>query len=96
MLSQGTASLRLVVDLLIVVFIVATHIRCLVIGVVLVRLIDRLMFSLSYMRPWGLLSNRLSGPLTWYFVSHDRLLIMLPLPPISADALWDSIRFQYL
>ena len=50
-LSQGTALLCLVVDLLIVIFIVATHIRCLVIGVVLVRLVDCLMFSLSYMRP---------------------------------------------
>ena len=50
-LSQGTASLCLVVDLLIIIFIVAAHIQCLVIGVVLVRLIDRLMFSLSYMRP---------------------------------------------
>ena len=56
-LSQGAALLCLVVDLLIVIFTVATHIRCLVIGVVLVRLIDRLMFSLSYMRPWGLFSN---------------------------------------
>ena len=36
-LSQGTASLHLVVDLLIAIFIVAAHIRCLVIGVVLVR-----------------------------------------------------------
>ena len=36
-LSQGTASLCLVVDLLIAIFIVAAHIRCLVIGVVLVR-----------------------------------------------------------
>ena len=72
-LSQGTASLCLVVDLLIVIFTVAAHIRCLVIEVVLVRLIDRLMFSLSYMRPWGLFSNRLSGSLTWYLVSHDGL-----------------------
>ena len=72
-LSQGAALLCLVVDLLIIIFTVATHIRCLVIGVVLVRLIDRLTFSLSYMRPWELFSNRLSGLLTWYFVSHDRL-----------------------
>ena len=36
-LSQGTALLCLVVDLLIAIFIVTTHIRCLVIGVVLVR-----------------------------------------------------------
>ena len=79
-----------------VIFIVAAHIQCLVIGVVLVRIVDCLMFSLSYVRPWGLFSNRLSGPLTWYLVSHDGLLIMLPLPPISADALWDSIRFQIL
>ena len=50
-LSQGTALLRLVVDLLIFTFIVAARIRCLVIGVVLVRLIDCLVFSLSYMRP---------------------------------------------
>ena len=50
-LSQGTASFCLVVDLLTVIFIVAAHIRCLVIGVVLVRLIGRLMFSVSYMRP---------------------------------------------
>ena len=35
-LSQGTASLCLVVDLLIVIFVVAVHIQCLVIGVVLV------------------------------------------------------------
>ena len=95
-LSQGTASLCLVVDLLFVIFIVAAHIRCLVIGVVLVCLVDCLMFLLSYMRPCGLFSNRLLGPLTWYLVSHDGLLIMLPLPPISADALWDSICFQYL
>ena len=98
-LSQGTASLHLVVDLLIAIFIVAAHIRCLVIGVVLVCLIDRLMFSLSYMWPWRLFSYWLSGPLTWYLVSHDGLplvwLVMLPLPPISADALWDSIRFLY-
>ena len=73
MLSQGAALLCLVVDLLIVIFTVAAHIRCLVIGVVLVRLIDHLMFSLLYMRPWGLFSNRLLGPLTWYFVSHDGL-----------------------
>ena len=72
-LSQGTASLCLVVDLLIVIFTVATHIRCFVIGVVLVHLIDRLMFSFSYMRPWGLFSHRLLDPLTWYFVSHDGL-----------------------
>ena len=95
-LSQGTASLRLIVDLLLVIFIVVAHIRCLVIGVVLVRLIGHLMFSLLYMRPWRLFSNQLSGLLTWYFVSHDGLLITLPLLPISADALWDSIRFQYL
>ena len=95
-LSQGAASLRLVVDLLIVIFTIAAHIRCLVIGVVLVRLIALLMFSLSCMRPWGLFSNQLLGPLTWYLVSHDGLLIMLPLPPISADALWDSICFHYL
>ena len=50
-LSQGTALLCLVVDLLIAIFIVAAHIRCLVIGVVLVHLIDRLMFPFSYMRP---------------------------------------------
>ena len=36
-LSQGTASLCLVVNLLIAIFIVAAHIRCLVIEVVLVR-----------------------------------------------------------
>ena len=36
-LSQGTALLCLVVDLLIIIFVVAAHIRCLVIGVVLVR-----------------------------------------------------------
>ena len=72
-LSQGTALLRLVVDLLVVIFIVAARIRCLVIGVVLVRLIDRLMFSFSYMQPWGLSSDQLSGLLTWYFVSHDGL-----------------------
>ena len=36
-LSQGTVSLCLVVDLLIVIFVVAVHIWCLVIGVVLVR-----------------------------------------------------------
>ena len=50
-LSQGTASFCLVVDLLTVIFIVAAYIQCLVIGVVLVRPIDRLMFSLSYMWP---------------------------------------------
>ena len=88
-LSQGAASLCLVVDLLIVIFTVAAHIRCLVIGVVLVRLIDLLMFSLLYTRPWGLFSNRLSGLLTWYFVSHDGLSFVLSSPPISADALWD-------
>ena len=44
-LSQGTASLCLVVDLLIVIFTVAAHIQCLVIEVVLVRRINRLMFS---------------------------------------------------
>ena len=74
-LSQGAALLCLVVDLLIVIFTVATHIRCLVIGVVLVRLINRLTFSLSYMRPWGLFSNQLSGPLTWYFVSMTDCLL---------------------
>ena len=37
MLSQGTALLCLIVDLLIAIFTVAVHIRCLVIGVVLVR-----------------------------------------------------------
>ena len=72
-LSQGTASLHLVVDLLITIFTVAAHIRCLMIGVVLVCLIDRLMFSLLYMQPWGLSSYRLSGPLTWCLVSHDGL-----------------------
>ena len=92
-LSQGTALLRLVVDLLIVIFIVAAHIRCLVIGVVLVHLIDRLMFSLSYLRPWGLFSNQLSGPLTWYFVSHDGLLIMLPN---TAHICWHSMGFHTL
>ena len=56
-LSQGNASLCLVVDLLIIIFTVAAHIQCFMIGVVLVRLIDRLMFSLSYMQPWGLFSN---------------------------------------
>ena len=56
-LSQGNASLCLVVDLLIIIFTVATHIQCFMIGVVLVCLIDRLMFSLSYMQPWGLFSN---------------------------------------
>ena len=35
-LSQGTALLRLVVDLLFVILTVAAHIRCLVIGFVLV------------------------------------------------------------
>ena len=64
MLSQGTASLHLVVDLLIAIFTVAAHIRCLVIGVVLVCLIDRLMFSLLYMQPWGLSSLLRSSELT--------------------------------
>ena len=73
MLSQGTALLCLVVDLLIIIFIVATCIRCLVIEVVLVHLIDHFMFSFSYMRPWGLFSDQLSGLLTWYLVSHDGL-----------------------
>ena len=50
-LSQGTALLCLDMDLLIVIVVVATHVRCLVIGVVLVRLIDHLVFSFSYMRP---------------------------------------------
>ena len=36
-LSQGTASLCFVVDLLTAIFIVTVHIRCLVIGVVLVH-----------------------------------------------------------
>ena len=36
-LSQGTVLLHLIVDLLIFTFIVAVHIRCLMIGVVLVR-----------------------------------------------------------
>ena len=52
----------------------------------------------SYMQPWGLFFDRLLGPLTWYLVSHDGLLltwfIMSSLPSISADALWDSIYFQ--
>ena len=52
MLSQGAASLCLVVDLLIIIFTVAAHIRCLVIGVVLVRPIDLLMFSLSDVLPF--------------------------------------------
>ena len=47
-LSQGATLLCLVVDLLIVVFTVATHIQCLVIGVILVHFINLLMFSLSY------------------------------------------------
>ena len=51
-LSQGAALLCLVVDLLIVIFTVAAHIQCLVIGVVLVRLINPLMFSLSYVLPF--------------------------------------------
>ena len=72
-LSQGTALLCLVVDLLIVIFVVAAHIRCLMIGVVLVRLIDCLMFSLLYMRPWRLFSDQLLSLLTWYLVSHDGL-----------------------
>ena len=52
MLSQGAALLCLVVDLLIVIFTVTAHIQCLVIGVVLVRLINLLMFSLSYVLPF--------------------------------------------
>ena len=94
-LSQGATSLCLVVDLLIIIFTVAAHIRCLMIGVVLVRLIGLLMFSFSYTRPWGLFSYRPLGPLTWYSVSHDGLSLALLSPPISADALWDSICFQY-
>ena len=47
-LFQGTASFRLIVDWLLVIFIVAAHIRCLVIEVVLVRVIDHLMFLFVY------------------------------------------------
>ena len=52
-LSQGTASFCLVVDWLHVIFIVATHIRCLVIGVVLVRIIDHPTFLLRLCGPEG-------------------------------------------
>ena len=50
---SGDRLAYLVVDLLTIIFIVAAHIRCLVIGVVLVRLIDRLMFSLRICSPGG-------------------------------------------
>ena len=55
-LSQGAASLCLIVDLLIVIFTIAAHIRCLMIGVVLVRLIDLLMFSFLYVLPFRIRS----------------------------------------
>ena len=57
-LSQGTALLRLNCGL--TTFIVAAHIRCLVIGVVLVRHV--LVLS---MRPWGLYLWSPVRPLPW-------------------------------
>ena len=55
-LFQGTASFRLIVDWLLVIFIVAAHIRCLVIEVVLVRVIDHLMFLFHLCGPGGYIS----------------------------------------
>ena len=52
-LSQGTVSFRLVLDWLLILFIVAAHIRCLVIGVVLVRVIDHPMFLSRLCGPGG-------------------------------------------
>ena len=47
------------------VFIVAAHIRCLVIGVVLVRIFHHLMFLLSSMRPWRLYLQSHARPPSW-------------------------------
>ena len=52
-LSQGTISFRLVSDWLLILFIVAVHIRCLVIGVVLVRVIDHSTFLSRLCGPGG-------------------------------------------
>ena len=89
-LSQGTASPRLAYEL--TDFIVTARIRCLVIGVVLVRLIDRSMFLSRLCGPEGYtythMSVRFHGSLYPMTDFTLRVLMRNSHPPMSADVPW--------
>ena len=97
-LSQGTASFHLVVDWLFVLFIVAAHIRCLVIGVVLVRIDGSSVFLSCLCGPGGYpyvhMSVRFHGslyPMTDLPYAFDVDF----LPPCLLMFHGGSLRFHY-
>ena len=90
-LFQGTALFHLVTDWLIILFIVAAHIRCLVIGVVLVCVINLSAFLSCLCGPGGYTYTHMSV----HF--HGSLYPMMDftlrvwyglLTPMSADVPW--------
>ena len=93
-----TSCIRLVMDWLVVPFIVAAHIRCLVIGVVLVRIVDPSMFLSRLCGPGGYpylhMSVRFHGSL--YPMTDFTLRVWYGLfTPMSVDVPWGSSRFYY-
>ena len=90
---------RLVVDWLVVFFIVAAHIRCLVIGVVLVRIVDPPMFPSRLCGPEGYpyvhMSVRFRGSL--YPMTDFTLRVWYGLfTPMSADVPWGFFMIPLL
>ena len=97
-LYQGTASLCLVVDLLIAIFIVAAYIQCLVIGVVLVRCLSVYLcgpggytYDHMYVHSHGSLYPMMDGTVPYAFNPDS-------LPPcllMFHEAPYDSITTSY-
>ena len=96
-LSQGTASPLLAFGL--TDFIVTARIRCLVIGVVLVRLIDRSMFLSRLCGPEGYtythMSVRFHGSLYPMTDFTLRVLMRISHPPGLLMFHGGSLRFHY-
>ena len=97
MLSQGTASLRL--DYGLTAFVVTARIRCLVIGFVLVRLIDRFMFLSHLCGPEGYtythMSVRFHGSLYPMTDFTLRVLMRISHPLCLLMFHGGSLRFHY-
>ena len=96
-LFQGTVSFHLIVDWLLISFIVAAHIRCLVIGVVLVCVVDHSMFLSHLCGPGGYthMSAHFHGSL--YPMTDFTLRVWCGLfTPMSADVPWGFFTIPLL
>ena len=98
-LFQGTVLFRLVMDWLLVLFIFAAHIRCLVIGVVLVRVIDHSTFLSCLCGPGGYTYTHMHvhfhGSL--YPMMDFTLCVWYGLfTPMSADVPWGFFTIPLL